>query len=154
MQLILDISCAAIIVPPASWPIRTLLTSLIANWREANAIDPFSDRPNVYALDDQDRRVLGPESNIVGGQDDVWTVVAIPKDAHEAVVVNIAGGVGLIHPRSDLDVGDAVCATVSHAARSVDRGAGTIGFALPFIGPIRRDKQLIGVGPKRHHCQQ
>jgi hypothetical protein len=43
MQLILDISCALITVPPASWPIRTSLTSIIANWREAKAIDPFPD---------------------------------------------------------------------------------------------------------------
>ena len=43
MQLILDISCALITVPSVSWPIRTLATSMIANWREANAIDLFPD---------------------------------------------------------------------------------------------------------------
>src|ERR1700730_4778588 len=50
---------------------------------------------------------------------------------------------------------DTISATAGHAARSADLGAGAIGFALAFIGPIRRDKQpLIGASSKWYHCQQ
>src|SRR6516165_528216 len=81
-------------------------------------------------------------------------VVAVPVNDHEAVVANVARGVVLINPTSDYDRGLTISAAVGHAARSTDRGAGTIGFALAFIGPIRPDKQLIGAGSKWYRCQQ
>src|SRR5262249_59158419 len=75
-------------------------------------------------------------------------------DEGAADVVNGGGGVVLIGAPSHSDRGDPISATVGHAARSADRGAGTIGFALAFIEPIRRDKQLIGAGSNWYHCQQ
>jgi hypothetical protein len=72
-----------------------------ANWREANAIELFpSDRiPTHWTA--RIAESWGMEGNVVAEQDDVWTLVAVSGDKHEAVVVNIAGGVVLIHATSD-----------------------------------------------------
>ena len=80
-------------------------------------------RPNVYAIDAQDRGVLGMEGTVVAGQNDIWMVHAVSDDGHDAVVVNVAQGVVLIQATSDYDRGDAIGAVVGHAASSTDRSA-------------------------------